>query len=285
MARPLLLLLTSIVFLFAIACEEESGSNGDPTAQLTPLTTNGAPTTDETPTDEQPDLYETPEPTEVGEDSAGSSDLFGTFNPFSALQGLSGGAPSQTDVDPALKATLLTAQDLPAGFLSFGEFGFSVPDPDVGNIDTAAAMFMSGDVESGELGAMVMSMAAALPAGQDMSDLDELDDLSQAELDEIAASAGQFGVAFGDIRVLDASGLGESGGAIHMELDFAGLFAGLGAPQGPPGENPFAEGIAMDMYMFARGETMLMLMLMYPAGGDAPVDGHALAEIMDGRAS
>jgi hypothetical protein len=278
--KILLLLAIPLLLVLATACEEEDGSDGDPTAQLTPLTTDDAPNTEEAPTDEEPDLYPTVEP--EGDEGAGSSDLFGSFNPFSALQGLSGGAPSATDVDPALAAALLTTDDLP-GFLSFGEFGFNVPGPEGGNIDTAARMFMSGDVTStGELGSMVMSMAAAVPAGEDMGDLDQMDDLTQAELDEIAASAEQFGLGFSDVRVLDASGLGESGGAMHMEMDFAGLFEGLGAP---PGENPLAGGIAMDMYVFARGETMLMLMIMYPAGATAPADGHALAEIMDTRAS
>ena len=56
--------------MLAAACEEENGSDGDPTAQLTPLTTDEAPT-------EEPDLNETPEATE------GAS---------------GGGAPSSTDV-------------------------------------------------------------------------------------------------------------------------------------------------------------------------------------------
>jgi hypothetical protein len=259
-----------------MACEEENGSDTTPTAQVTPLFT-------EQPTDATTsDPAETAEPTEdeSGDDSASSGELFGSFNPFSALQSLNGSSPASTQVDPALKAMLLKDADLP-GFMGFGEYAFSVPDQQGGTVDAAASMFMSGDVAStGELGTMVMSMVATVPPGDDMGDLDQLDELSQAELDQIAATAGQFGVGYGDIRALDASGLGESGGAMHLEMDFAGLFSGLGA-----GESPVPNGIAMDMYVFARGQRMLMLMIMYPAGSASPVDGHALAEIMDGRAS
>lgn len=274
MRKPALILFSVMLLLFVAACSEDNGDDAVPTT---------APTTEDATTEPTEDAVETAEPTEDG-NSASAGNLFGSFNPFSALQGLSGAAPSSTDVDPSLKEALLAAEDLPSGFLSFGEFTFSVPDPEVGTIDMAARTFMSGDVASGELGAMVMSMAASMPPGsQDaFGDLDELADLSQEELDEISARAGQFGIEFGDIRVLDASGLGESGGAMHMEMDFGGLLDSLGAAGG---ENPFADGIAMDMYMFVRGERMLMLMIMYPAGGDAGIDGHDLAEMMDGRAS
>jgi hypothetical protein len=39
------------------------------------------------------------------------------------------------------------------------------------------------------------------------------------------------------------------------------------------------------MYVFGRGDHMLMVMSMWPGGGPAPVDARALAEVMDGRAA
>jgi hypothetical protein len=275
--RRVTLLFIPIALVLAVACGDDNGSDSEPTAQLTPLVT-------EQPTDAATeDPVETAEPTEDesgDDDNASSGELFGSFNPFSALQSLNGSAPASTQVDPALKAMLLTDADLP-GFMGFGEYAFDVQGKQGGTFNAAASMFMSGDVATtGEFGTMVMSMVTTVPPGSDIGELEQLADLTQAEIDEISAAANQAGVGYSDVRPLDASGLGESGGAIHVEMDFAGLFSGLGA-----GESPVPGGLAMDMYVFARGERMLMLLVMYPGGGSAPVDGHALAEIMDGRAS
>jgi hypothetical protein len=38
------------------------------------------------------------------------------------------------------------------------------------------------------------------------------------------------------------------------------------------------------MYVFVRGERVLMVMSMWPGEGPAPVDALDLAELMDGRA-
>jgi hypothetical protein len=62
---------------------------------------------------------------------------------------------------------------------------------------------------------------------------------------------------------------------------FGGLFEALAAPET---DYLFIDGIAMDMYMFVRGEHALMLMVMLPAGESRAVDARDLAEIMDAKA-
>ena len=94
--------------------------------------------------------------------------------------------------------------------------------------------------------------------------------------------ADQIGIAFSNLHELDASGLGDNGFGMHMEMDFAGLLEAFAVPEE---ENPFDAGIAMDMYMFLRGERVLMTMAMRPADQQPGADGRSLAETMDGKAA
>ena len=215
-----------------------------------------------------------------GEGGAGA--LFSTLNPFQLLSA-AGGQPASTDVDPSLKAALLDESDLPSGFAGFGDFSYSVPS-EFGDIGMVASMFASGDLASQELGTMVMSAVLAVPpdARDQFGDFDELQDLSAADLQQIEAVAGQIGVAFSNLHELDASGLGDKGFGMHMEMDFAGLLGAFGAPEG---ETPFDAGIAFDMYLFLRGERVLMAVVMWAADQQPGVDGRALAEAMDGKAA
>ena len=189
------------------------------------------------------------------------------------------------DVDPALKLALLDASDLPSEFVSFGDVALVTPS-EFGDIETAASMFVGGDLLSGDFGAMVISAAIALPPEAldelgDLADLGELAGLTDADLQELMAGADQFGIEFRDLRALDAAGLGQGGFGLHIEMFFGGLFEALAAPDT---DNPFTDGIAMDIHMFVRGEHALMLMVMSPAGESPAVDVRDLAEIMDGKA-
>jgi hypothetical protein len=72
-----------------------------------------------------------------------------------------------------------------------------------------------------------------------------------------------------------------------MSMDLEALAEGFGAEMDeaiPPEADVLSEGIGFDMYVFARGDHMLMLMVMWPGGGPAPLDARELAEVMDGRA-
>ena len=69
---------------------------------------------------------------------------------------------------------------------------------------------------------------------------------------------------------------------MHMTMDLGALLSAFGAPN--DGSNPVASGIAIDMYLFVRGDHLLMTMVMWAADKAPGVDGRALAEVMDSKA-
>jgi len=274
--RKLALLLLPLALL-AGACLGGGGGDGEPDGD------EGAQVGQDA-TDEAPEVTATPESAEADLDGGGGgagSLLGGSFNPLQLFSNISsGGQPSSGAADPDLKGALLAASDLPSGYTPFGEFSFSLPT-EYGNADMVANMFMSGDVLSGELGAMVMSAAIAAPpdALKELGDFSALSDISQSDLDQMTAAGGALGVQFRDVRLLDASGLGEGGAGIHMVLDMGELLSSFG---GEGQANPFASGMAMDMYMFGKGDTLLMLMVS-SADQSPDFDAKALAEKMDAK--
>lgn len=211
--------------------------------------------------------------TEASSSDGVSSAVLDTINPFDLLGGL--GNASFGEADPDLQAALLEPGDLPGDFLPLGDFSFSSPS-EFGDIDLVANMFMSGDIVSGSFDAMVMSFVMSLPPealeefGGDFSALSGLD--SDIE-DTFGDIAGESGVPISEVRLLDASGLGEGGFGMHMEMGSGDLLGGLGGAAG----NPFAGGIAMDMFAFGEGDRMMMLMVMWPAGQSSGVDARDLA--------
>ena len=224
----------------------------------------------------------------TAEDTASASgsgdtavELLTDFNPFELLNAI--GDPSSLEVDPQLAKALLSAGDLPGDFIPFGEYGISAPT-EIGSIDMAMSMFAQGDLASEELGAMVMSLAATLPpeALAELGDPSQLAAITQAEVDRIEDEFGALGEGFGDFRILDASGLGDGGLGMRLEMDFGGLLGAFGATNE---ENPLAAAITMEMYMFLRGEHMLMVMVMSPIGESTGVDARDLAEIVNDKAA
>ena len=242
-----------------------------------------------------------PEPTVESESDGGL--LGGALNPFNLLSlGSGGGGGSEglpvvtEDADPALKAALLTAEDLPSGYseLMPGGMSFSMETAE-GNMDMAASMFAKGEAMDAFPEAMVMSGAVAVSGDLMEESLAEIERYGEgAELErEIQEAMGGadnlFGVSLKDVRVLDASGLGEASLGLHMvmSMDLEALAEGFGADMDeplPPEADVLKEGIAFDMYVFVRGERVLMVMSMWPGEGPAPVDALDLAELMDDRA-
>jgi hypothetical protein len=270
-------LLLPLALLAMVACSDDDNGGDD---------TEDEPTAEETAGDSSDEP--TDEPTEEdsasiddSDDGAGLSGLFGTINPLDVLSA-SSGAPSSGPGDPELQAALLTESDVPSDYMAIGDMNYSLPT-EYGEANMAMSMFAGGDLMSGDLDAMVMSAAISMPpeALEEMGDFSELGELGEGDLDDIEAAAAGTGFGFSDLRLLDASGLGEGGAGIHMVMDFGDMLGGFGAT----GEdNPFANGVAVDMYMFGRGETMLMVMVMEPADGSG-IDGKALAEAMDRKIS
>jgi hypothetical protein len=234
-----------------------------------------------------PTAVATAEPTKEAKAGGVLEDV---FQPLSLMGGPMFGASGSgmeggsQNVDPELKAVLLTAEDIPPGYNGLGgDIGYSMDMPE-GSVSMAARMFFEGDMMSGEPGSIVMSAVMAMPASA-MSELDaslaELEemDLSPQGIEKMMGESGMQGMEFKEFQLIKDPGLGEAGVGMHMVMDMSGALGGLGAEMGA-----YENGIAMDVYMFTRGERVLMLMVMWPAGEQPNVDGLALAEIMDGRA-
>jgi hypothetical protein len=273
--------------------EDSSSESVAVVETVTPTATEAPPEATPVPTPEPaPTIDIDDSPDEGGE--APVEQVLNTFDPFSLMGALGasasprdiditgpGGAPSLSsdDVDESLKAVLLQESDLPPGLSSFSDMSFSVPTGS-GTADMAANMFADGDLASGDFGRMVMSVAMA---GSDIAaEFDDLDDLemTQAELDEAAVYMEEFGITLTDLRLLDASGLGDAGMGMHMAMDFSGMFEAFGLPP----DDSMPGGIAWDMFVFLRGERVLMVMVMWPTDGVSGIDARALADIMDARA-
>jgi hypothetical protein len=216
------------------------------------------------------------------------SAVLDTFDPFSLMGtlGSATGAPSAGEGGDELKAALLDEGDLPDGFSSFGDMSFTLP-VEGGSGTMAANMFASGDLESGEFGAMVMSAALEGPPGtlDQLGDLEELQNLSEEDFAELEQSMGQLGISFSDFRLLDAGGLGDGGKGMHMAMDFAGLFDQFAVPGGEEQVTPPFDTIVFEMYVFQKGERVYMVMVIWPGDGDPGVDGRALADVVNAKAS
>ena len=219
-------------------------------------------------------------------ESGGAVDaLLSGLNPFQLLDSL-GQQPFSQQVDPSVEAMLLDADDLPADFVPLGQFTLTIPS-DIGPMEIAASQFVIGDPGGEDFDALVMSAVMTLPpeALAELGDLSDLEAAAQAEFSQGIAEAEQLGLALGDFRLLDASGLGDGGLGMHMELDFGALLGELATALGAPEEEIPAAGFVIEMYMFLRGERMLMVIVMEPFGQSTGVDTRELAETMDAKAA
>lgn len=269
-----IVIVCGILLLFMTAC----GSDKDSSAPADK---------DET---AAPTAVATAEPTKEAKADGGLEDVFQPLSLMGGpLFGASGGdglgmEGATQEVAPELKAVLLTAEDLPSGYNGLGgDIGYSMDLPE-GSMSMAARMFFEGDMMSGEPGSIVMSAVMAMPAAAledfdtSIAELEQMD-LSPQGIEEMMGESGMQGMEFKELQLIKDPGLGEVGVGMHMVMDMSGALGGLGAEMGA-----YENGIAMDVYMFTRGERVLMLMVMWPAGEQPNVDGLALAEIMDGRA-
>ena len=279
-----IVIVCGILLLFMTAC----GSGDKSESRATP-SDGGKATVVATP--EQEEDAPTVAPTKQANSDAGLEDVFQPLSLMGGpLFGASGGGDglgmegTTQEVAPELKAVLLTAEDLSPGYNGLGgDIGYSMDMPE-GSVSMAVRMFAEGDVMSGEPGSIVMSAVMAMPA----SALDEFDasiaklenmDLSPQGIEKMVGESGMQGMEFKELQFIKDPGLGEVGVGMHMVMDMSGAAGGLGAEMGA-----YENGIAMDVYMFTRGERVLMLMVMWPAGEQPNVDGLALAKVMDGRA-
>jgi len=288
-----LVVILGLLALFLAACTSGGGDNGerrDGGAQQPGLTAV-APTS-------APEPTAVPNPTpELPSDGSALGDA---LNPFSLLSGslfssggLAGMPAASGEADPSLKAALLTLGDLPAGYTELlpGGMSFSF-DTDQGSMSMAASIFTQGEATDQFPESMVMS-AVMVASGdlleQSLSELQSYSGTSELESqiqEALGSGDNLFGISFKDLRVLDASGLGEGGVGLHMVMNMdLGQLAQQFGESVPPEAEFMKEGLAFDMYVFVRGDHMLMVMTMWPGGGSAMIDARALAEVMDARAA
>jgi hypothetical protein len=271
--------------LLTLACSDGSDNDND---ELTATVVVDATETDEP---AAPVLDESPTPLVIATPDLGQavdpprSDAFSAVSPF-ALFGDLGSAPGASldgPVDPDLGRALIRSSDLPAGFTSLGEMGYSAPS-EYGPMEIAMSIFSSGDLESGQFDAMVASAVLELPpsvlAEIHNGLLDQMATYSDEDLAQAIGGGDDLSMLYTELDMLDASGLGEGGLGIHMVIDFGLLAEIFGAPED---EAPLTS-LGYDMFLFLRGTRAYVTMVMFPGDAQAIVDAHGLGEIMDARA-
>jgi hypothetical protein len=288
MLRKLALALVPLAVVLA-ACGG-GGKNDKPSATSTPQATEASMTSEPTaqsttlPTSPTPIVIATADFGGPGNGGSASASLFNAVNPLGLLGDIESGSAS-AQVNPQLSSTLLSAGDLPGGFTPFGDFGFNIPS-EYGTLQMAANMFASGDPASSDMGTMVLSAVIVLPPQAldklGTNGIAQLSNLSDADLEQMRQATEGLGFSFSDLHVLDGSGLGDGGAGMHMVMDFGGMMDAFGAP---PGSNPFSGGLAMDMYMFLRGDHMYMTMVMWPASGASGVNSRGLAAALSSHSA
>jgi len=267
-------IVCGVLLLFMTAC----GSDKDSSAPVDK---------DET---AAPTAVATAKPTKEAKANGGLEDV---FQPLSVMGGsLLGGGESDIqssgqEIDPDLKAVLLTEEDIPSSFGSFESQTYT-QSIDAGGVplDIAMSGFYKGDPAAGTLSTMILSGVMAWPAGSLEGLAEELDGLEKEFLDpekiqEELNQPNEEGVTFREFELAKVEGLGELGYHIYVVLDFSGQSAEELAERGL---EAYQAGMTCDVYGFIRGDRILGVMIMWPAGEQPNVDGLALAEIMDGRA-
>ena len=268
MWRKLALLLLPIALL-AAACGGASKSNDNADGGSNSIRDDGG-------------VYDVDGDAPSGLDAGASTDdLLATINPLSAALGGLDALPagSSASVDPALADLLLSGSDLPDAFASYGDFSFSVAGGSM-----AARMFATGDPQSNDPGTIVMSMVVEVPP-EEVGTLTDGFDASSLENDIFGDGT------FGQFEVVDASDLGDQAVGVHMEVDLGAFIGALAEAFGEEGEAvareelPFESGIALDMYMFVRGDKLLAVSTVWPSDQSAGADAHSLAALLSARTS
>ena len=272
-----------MLIVLAVACGsgKESSKSDKTQNDTTPVATKSAatkaaPTKEAT---EEGDATKEPD----GGDSAGA------LESLSFLTGGMFGGEAQNSVagaaDPELASMLIADTDLPTTFASVGgDTGFSMTLPQ-GEAKMAMRTFSEGDPNTSEMTPTIVSAAMAMPpAALDEFDsqLAELDKMSTEDIQNAMGGASVLGIEFKELSV-DKVSLADGGINMHMVMDMSGLVEGLGdlAEEGIEG---FPTALTFDMYVFKKGDVVLMAMTMLPADQESPASIESLANIMESRA-
>ncbi len=180
---------------------------------------------------------------------------------------------------------LIADTDLPTTFASVGgDTGFSMTLPQ-GEAKMAMRTFSEGDPNTSEMTPTIVSAAMAMPSAaldEFDSQLAQLDEMSTEDIQNAMGGASVLGIEFKEFSV-DKISLADGGINMHMVMDMSGLVEGLGdlAQQGTEG---FPTSLTFDMYVFKKGDVVLMVMTMLPADQQSSISVESLAKTMESRA-
>jgi hypothetical protein len=228
-------------------------------------------------------------PTEEASEEIDSGDSAGALESLSFLTGgMFGGEEQGTpqEADATLASMLIADTDLPSTFAGIGgDQGFTMTVPGSGGEATMAMRtFSEGDPNASEMTPTIISAAMTMPqSALDEYDaqLAQLDEVSADDLKEAMGGADLFGIEFTEFSV-DKIDLGDGGMSMHMVMDLSGMADMFGDLMEDTG-TPFPTSLSYDMYVFRKGDVVLMVMAMLPPDSDT-VDVESLAEIMESRA-
>jgi len=277
MLKKLAIAFGMLLIVLAVACgsDKESSKSDDGGKDSTPVATKKA-----APTKEATEEIEATEEADGG-DSAGTLESlsFLTGGMFGGETEGVAGAPDQE-----LANLLIASTDLPTAFASVGgDMGFTMTLPQ-GEMKMAMRTFSEGDPNASQMTPTIVSAAMAMPPAaleEFDSQLAELDDMTTEDIEEAMGGASVLGVEFKEFSV-EKVDLGDGGINMHMVMDMSALVEGLGdLAEGMEG---FPTALSFDMYVFKKGDVVLMAMTMLPAEQESPVDVESLAEIMESRA-
>ena len=287
--------VVAFVTLLAVACGGDKNTSSSATSAPATQTTGSSATA-------KP-ASKTPAPAKTsGADGAKSKDVVSGL--FSTLftGALNGGTTpgSLGDGDPTLKQYLPADSDLPKGYAFQGQFTSRAPDgvSTSGGIDIAAEIATNGDpsAKDPDFSKLGLLMAIVLKPDDLQSLGSALDSIKELSEQDLASAFSQGGagdtgglIRVKNVKVLDASGVGDGGAGFQMTIDLGGLADILGALGGdatPASGGPDLSKLAitMRMYLFARGDYaggVIRMAFADSLPGD--VDELGLAKIIDGK--
>ena len=135
-----------------------------------------------------------------------------------------------------------------------------------GPVEAAFSAFLA----TAQLGATVIAAVYTVPEGVVIGDL-EGEDLTGIGRSDVIEALGP----------LDASELGEGALGSHIAMDLSPLFEVAGSLI----DTAIFEDLLGDTYAFVRGEHVLILLVLWPRGQDAPANALELAKIMNAKAA
>ncbi len=196
-----------------------------------------------------------------------------------ALQPVSDPADLSLTEGGPLEELVLSSEDVPSGYqeLFAGSTSFdmepSFGEPSPGEVTMAMSMFADEDEEH-----MIMSMAMEAEDETVLQEaLAEVRGFDLAEIEEAFGALELFGIDITDVRLVDASGLGDDGLGFGYTVDFSALVDELdGEPLG--GEAPEFSAMDMEMVMFMDG-SLLGAVVTFALDDAAPAS-RPLAETM-----